>query len=237
MRSLLIADALFSLPYGQYTCQTNYSRTPMPSTTTIDPKELSQREMYKLMVSSIVPRPIALVSTCNTEGAGNLAPFSFYNGVSSNPPCLMFSCAVGGSGSKKDTLRNIEETKEFVVSTTNEWIIEPVVKAAAEYPYGINEMEAVGLTPAQCEWIRPARVAEAAVSFECSLHTLVPIGDGGPGSAVIVVGEIIYMHIHEECYQDGAIDYEKLAPVSRLGGLSYSKRGESFELRVPKLSS
>lgn len=215
----------------------SHSKTRIPSMKSIDPKELSQREMYKLMVSSIVPRPIALVSTCNSEGTGNLAPFSFYNGVSSNPPCLMFSCAVGGSGAKKDTLRNIEEVKEFVVSTTNEWIIEPVVKAAAEYPYGVNEMKEVGLTPAPCQLIRPARVAEAAVSFECSLHTLVPIGDGGPGSAVIVVGEIIYVHIHEECYQDGAINYEKLAPVSRLGGLSYSKGGEPFELRIPKLSS
>lgn len=214
----------------------SHSKTDTPSTKAIDPQKLSQREMYKLMVSSIVPRPIALVSTCNSEGTGNLAPFSFYNGVSSNPPCLMFSCAVGGSGAKKDTLRNIEEVKEFVVSTTNEWIIEPVVKAAAEYPYGVNEMEEVGLTPAPCQRIRPPRVAEAAVSFECSLHTLVPIGDGGPGSAVIVVGEIIYVHIHEECYQDEAINYEKLAPVSRSGGLSYCKGGDSFELRIPKLS-
>jgi len=208
----------------------------MNTTQAIDPKSLSQREIYTLMVSIIVPRPIALVSTCSSEGVGNLAPFSFYNGVSSKPPCLMFSCAIGRDGAKKDTLRNIEETEEFVVNTTNEWIIEPVVKAAAEYPYGVNEMEAVGLTAVTSQVVAPDRVAESAVSFECTLYSRVPVGDGSPGSAVIIVGEIVYIHIQEECYQDGVVLYEKLAPVSRLGGPTYSKGGETFDRRIPKLS-
>src|SRR5690349_10987328 len=101
---------------------------------------------YKIMIGAVVPRPIAFVSTINSAGTGNLAPFSFFNAVSSDPPCLAFSITRKRDGSKKDTLRNIEETRGFVVNTVSEWMADPMNQSSADYPYGVDEMAKVGLT-------------------------------------------------------------------------------------------
>ena len=202
----------------------------------INPKEVTQRDLYKLIIGSIVPRPIAFVSTIGKDGSTNLAPYSFFNGVSSNPPCVMFSVGVPSSGEKKDTLKNIEETKEFVINSSNEWLLDPLVYSAANYPYGVSEIEETGLTAISGKIVSAPRIKEAAVQLECRLHKIVEIGDGSPGSASIVFGEIVYAHVDEECYEDGRINFEKYRAIGRLGGYQYGTIGEIIEKPIPKIS-
>ena len=208
---------------------------PFTSMVTLDPATLGHGDMYRLMIGTIVPRPIAFVSTSNPSGEVNLAPFSFFNGVSSNPPCLMFSVARRPDGSKKDTLRNIEATGEFVVNSANAWLVEPLVHTAGEFPHGTDEMALVGLTATPSITVKPPRVKEAAVQFECALEKLVELGDGSAGSATIVVGRIKLLHVAANAYHGGAIETAKLEPVARLGGIDYALIGETFKLAVPKV--
>ncbi|MCB0329743.1 MAG: flavin reductase family protein [Bdellovibrionales bacterium] len=201
----------------------------------LDPAKCSQKDLYKLLIGAIVPRPIAFVSTYGVDGSTNLAPFSFFNGVSTNPPCLMFSCASTPTKAKKDTLVNIEGTGEFVVNSANEWLIQKLVHTGAEFPYGVSEMEQVGLSPLPGTKVQAQRVAESAVQFECKVHTLVPIGDGSPGSATVIVGEIVFIHIQENCIKDGNILFEEYKAIARLGGLAYGKIEETFDMPIPRV--
>ncbi len=210
------------------------TNSPVHEQVTIDPATLPVRDLYHLINSTIIPRPIAFISTVSPTGVVNLAPFSFFNGVSSNPPCLMVSIAPKADGTKKDTLRNIEETKQFVVNSASMWLAEPLVYCAAEFAYGVDEMAQSGLTPIASVKVKPPRVQEAAVHFECELYKLIPVGDGSPGSSTIVIGKIVLVHVHAKAYQNGRVDFRELAPLSRLGGISYAGVGESFELKVPK---
>ncbi len=171
--------------------------SPVDKMVSCDISQLSPQDAYKLLIGSIVPRPIALISTINSEGKGNLAPFSFFNGVSSKPLCIMVSITRKADGSKKDSLLNIEATGEFVVNTVAEWMIEPVNYCAGEYPYGVNEMEKVGLTPLISEVVKPNRVKESPIHLECKVHKMVEIGDGAGGSTVII-GEVLRVHVHEK---------------------------------------
>ncbi len=195
--------------------------------------QMDQASIYKLMIGAIVPRPIAFVSTISDQGIGNLAPFSFFNGVSSHPPCLVFSVTRKSNGEKKDTLRNIEQTRGFVVNSVSDWMVEAMNQTSAEYPYGVDEMLKVGLTPLPSLKIKPARVQESAVQMECELLKTVEIGESGPGSAELVVGRILAMHVREDVYSEGTILVEALRPVSRLGGPHYSRLGELFTLPRP----
>jgi flavin reductase (DIM6/NTAB) family NADH-FMN oxidoreductase RutF len=186
------------------------------------------------MVGSIVPRPIAFVSTQSESGEGNLAPFSFFNGVSSNPPCLMFSVTKKPDGSIKDTLRNILQIKQFVVNTVSEWMAEPMNHCSGEFPYGVNEMEKAGLTPIPSKFVKPPRCKEAAVQFECELERVVEVGDG-LGSGTIVVGRIVLIHIHPKVYSQGHVLIDQLQPISRLAGNSYGRVNEIFDIKRPKI--
>lgn len=199
----------------------------------IDPSQISQQEMYKLMIGAIVPRPIAFVSTVGLNGITNVAPFSFFNGISSNPPCLMISVSGKSSGEVKDTLRNIQETKQFVVNSANEWLIEPLVHCAASYPYGVSEFDKVGLTAVPSVKVTPPRVKESAVQFECELLKTVEIGDGSNGSTTVVFGRIVLVHIDKEAYESGRVNPDRLKPIARMGGIGYAKIGEIFNLPVP----
>lgn len=211
--------------------------SPVQDMVELDPAELKALDRYKLLIGSIIPRPIAFVSTINRSGVGNLAPFSFFNGVSSNPPCIMFSIAAKPDGGKKDTLINIEETREFVVNSSSTWLAEPLVHSAANFPYGVDEMQKVGLTPIPSKRIKPMRVKEAAVHLECKLYNSLQVGDGSPGSATIVIGEVVFFHVHAKAYKDGKIIFEELKPLARLGGHGYAEVCKSFELAVPQLKS
>ena len=203
--------------------------------TQVNPKETSVESIYKLLIGAILPRPIAFISTLNKQGQGNLAPFSFFNGVCSNPPCLMVSIARKPNGEKKDSLRNIEETGEFVVNSANEWLIEKLVSCGSTYPYGENEMERVGLNPLASQLVKPPRVKESAFHMECKLYNQMEIGDGTAGSSTIVVGEIVLFHINEAIYKEGKIDLSTYKPMARLGGSNYCEPGVIRNLPIPKI--
>lgn len=209
----------------------------MNEMTSLDPDQMQGPELYRVMIDAIIPRPIAFVSTTSPSGIGNLAPFSFFNGVSSQPPCLMFSVSrrrmPDGSAMKKDTLVNIEATGEFVVNMVSEAIAKPMHQTSADYPYGVDEMAKVGLTPLPSLKVRPPRVKESPLHFECALYKTLEIGDGSPGSSTIVVGRIIHVHVRSDAYENGRLLVRKLQPISRLGGTSYAKIGEIFDLPRP----
>ena len=208
---------------------------PFTEMAEVDPSKISQQDMYKLLIGAVVPRPIAFVSTVNNKGEGNLAPFSFFNAVCSNPPCLMIAVSRKPGGEKKDTQRNIEETGQYVINTVNEWIAEPAVHCAAIYPYGVNEMEKVGLTPINSIRVKPPRVKESAIQFECELYKIVDIGDGSPGSTSVIFGRVLLVHIDKKAYQKGRVLFHEIKNIGRLGGFGYGRITETFEIPVPEV--
>jgi flavin reductase (DIM6/NTAB) family NADH-FMN oxidoreductase RutF len=208
--------------------------SPAGEVDSIDPSQVDSKSIYRILIGSIVPRPIAFVSTLSPAGIGNLAPFSFFNGVSSRPPAVMIAITRQADGNKKDTLRNIEATGQFVVNSVNEWIVEPMNQCSANYPYGVDEMQQVGLTPLPSVKVRPLRVKESAIQFECELYKTMEVGDGSEGSSTIVVGKIVMLHLNQAVYKDGKIDIHELKPISRLAGTSYGMTSSIFDLKRPK---
>ena len=197
----------------------------------VDPAEQSLKENHKIMIGSIVPRPIAFVSTKSNDGILNLAPFSYFNGVCSNPPTIMFAPARRGyDGLTKDTLNNIQETKEFVVNLVSEEISEPMVACSTDYDREIDEFEVSGLTPIDSIKVKPPRVKESKVSFECNLNTVIEIGKAEPGAGFVVLGTIVMFHIDDTVYKDGHIDLEALNPIGRLAGNSYTRIVDNFDI-------
>jgi len=195
-----------------------------------DPTEHSFRESHKLMIGSIIPRPIAFVSTISKNGILNLAPFSYFNGVCSNPPTIMFAPARRGyDGKIKDTLKNIQDTNEFVVNIVSEEFIDEMVACATDFDPTVNEFDESGLTPGSSQKVKPPTVEESKISYECELHKIIEIGDGSPGSGFIVIGTIVMFHIDDSVYENGRINLEKLGPVGRLSGNNYTKITNTFE--------
>jgi len=201
----------------------------------VDASALDVRETYKLMTSGVVPRPIAFVSTLNENGTVNLAPFSYFNAVASAPPTIILAITYKSDGSKKDTLLNIERSREFVINSVSEWMAEPMNHCSAEYPHGVSELEKVGLHSIPSDVVAPPRVKESPFHMECKLHTTLAVGSGGAGSSILVLGEVVKFHIHKPAYQNGKILPEELKPLSRLGGTSYGTLGELFDLDRPKI--
>ena len=191
--------------------------------------------VYRLCISFINPRPIALVSTVSANGKTNLAPFSFYQMVCANPPVVIICPSLRRDRSPKDTLRNIRATGEFVIATVTESIAEPMVRCGAELPYGRSEFEFAGLTPGPARHVRPPYVAESPVNIECRLRQVVEIGEG-PGSTAVVFGDIVAIDVRDEVLEPGgqACDPKKLRTVGRLGGKYYSVVRDVFELDVPE---
>ncbi len=197
----------------------------------IDTEALPNRDRYKLLIGSILPRPIAWVSTVDSEGRHNLAPFSFFNAACVNPMTLMFTVGVPGeTGSRKDTLRNIEETGEFVINLTDAATAEAMSLCATDLPHGVSEFDWAKVTPAPCEVVNPPRVAEAPVSFECVLREIVTLSDE-PGGSSLVLGSVRRVHVRDELYDNGRIDLDAYAPVGRLGGDWYTRVTDRFEIR------
>lgn len=202
--------------------------------------DVAPSDMYKILTGCIVPRPIGWISTVNENGVANLAPFSFFNAVSADPPMVIFSPAhkvVDGKDGPvvvpKDTLRNVEANGEFVVNVVSFDVANQMNISSGEYDANISEFGIAGVTPAPSELVRPPRVAESRVSLECKLFQLIKLGDK-PLSNVLVIGEIIALHLDDEVYVNGKIDIEKLDPVGRLAGNSYCTTRDRFELRRPK---
>jgi len=194
-----------------------------------DPNKQSFKDNHRLMIGSIVPRPIAFVSTKSKNGILNLAPFSYFNGVCSNPPTIMFAPARRGyDGLTKDTLNNIRDTEEFVVNIVSEEIVEPMVACATDFEKEVNEFEVSGLTPVDSVKVAPPCVKESKVSFECRLQTIVPVGQAEPGGGFVVIGNIVMFHVDDDVYRNGRIDLDALKPVGRLAGNNYSRINDVF---------
>jgi flavin reductase (DIM6/NTAB) family NADH-FMN oxidoreductase RutF len=194
--------------------------------TSFDPQTMSQKELYFFMISTIVPRPIAWISTMNHRGCGNLAPFSFFNAVASSPPTIMVSIAHKANAEKKDTLVNIQETKEFVVNSSNCWLTSSLTESAKPHPYGVDELEKANLTPLDSVCIKPKRIKESAFQLECIVSHILPIGDPSTlGSTHCVFGTIVYMHIYPEFLEQSRVQTEKLNLLSRAGGSGYYTLG------------
>ena len=196
-----------------------------------DPTEHPLLETHKLMIGSIVPRPIAFVSTLSKDGFENLAPFSYFNGICSNPPSIMFCPARRGyDGKTKDTLNNIRDTEEFAVNIVSEDFAEQMVSTSTDFEPEVNEFEISGLTPEPCQKIAPPKVAEAKISFECKLNQIVPVGNEGPGGGFVIIGPIVLFHIDDDVYEDGYINLEKLRPIGRLAGNMYTRTTDKLEI-------
>jgi flavin reductase (DIM6/NTAB) family NADH-FMN oxidoreductase RutF len=194
----------------------------------------NQLFMYKLMVSTIVPRPIAWVTTLNQDGSVNAAPYSFFNGVTSKPPTLMFSVARKPDGTKKDTLINIEHRNEFTVNTVPFESFEAMVDTAASFDYGDSEVSRMNLSLLDPVKIKTPRLAQTKVQFECKLLKSVDIGEGDQIGATVVFGKILCINILHGLLDDkDRMKYSELNAIGRLGGVSYCRLGEEIQKQIP----
>lgn len=199
----------------------------------IDFAGLKRPEAYMWMTTTILPRPIAWVSTVSADGKTNLAPFSFFQAITANPPTLMFVPANLRDGSPKDTLRNIEATGEFVVNVVPFALAEPMNATAALLPHGESEFEKFGVESAPSTHVRPPRVAASPAAFECKLDRIVRIGEG-PGAGNVVFGRILAMHVDPTVLDaDGLPNAAKLDLVGRMGREDYSRTTGQFSIKRP----
>lgn len=200
----------------------------------IDPQNLNNKDRYKLMIGSIVPRPIAWVSTMDAAGNLNLAPFSYFTAVCPDPMTLLFCPGYSSVRNRqKDTLLNLEQVPEFVINITNEETAEAMNMSATEFEHGRSEFEWAGVTPAASQSIRVPRVAEAPIAFECKLQQIVMVKDG-PGGGAAVFGEVQNIYVRDDVYKDGYVLLDALKPIGRLAGSGYTRVTDLFELaRVP----
>jgi flavin reductase (DIM6/NTAB) family NADH-FMN oxidoreductase RutF len=200
----------------------------------IDVKQTSPLDVYQALIRIVTPRPIAWVSSVDGAGHPNLAPFSFFNAFGSNPPVVVFSPVVRRDGGLKDTLLNVQATGEFVLNAAVEALADQVNQTSRELPRGQNEADLAGLRLIPSVLVRPPRVAEAPVNLECKLLQIVPIGTG-PGAANLVIGEVLMFHIDDALLDDrGQVDPRKLRTIARLGGDSYCRSTDLFEMRRPQ---
>jgi flavin reductase (DIM6/NTAB) family NADH-FMN oxidoreductase RutF len=200
----------------------------------IDPRDTSYQECYKLMVGSVVPRPIALVSTVSRAGVRNLAPFSYFTAVASKPPTLCFCPGRRHpGGERKDTLSNVEETREFVINIVTVAMAGRMNLTAADYPSDVDEFGVSGLTPVPSEKVAPFRVKESPIQLECALDRIVEIGEPAAGGSALVIGEVVLFHVSDEVITDGRIDIWKLDPLARLSGGDYAALGRRISMKVP----
>ncbi|WP_050184197.1 flavin reductase family protein [Domibacillus robiginosus] len=198
----------------------------------IDPSANTERENYKFLIGSIIPRPIAFVTSMSKEGTLNGAPFSYFNIVSSNPP--MISLAIQRSqGERKDTARNIIESKEFVVHIVDEQNVEKVNETAASLPPEVSEIEQAQLTPVESVKISVPGVKEAKIRMECLLEQSLELGGSDAPGCDLVIGKVVQFHIAEDIYENGRINRGGLEAVSRLAGNDYAKIGEIFTIDRP----
>jgi flavin reductase (DIM6/NTAB) family NADH-FMN oxidoreductase RutF len=200
---------------------------------TIDPAATPTQETYKLLIGAIVPRPIAFVSSLNPDGRRNLAPFSFFTVASVNPPVLCFAPLLRGTGGgSKDTLRNIENTREFVVNIVSEAFAGPMNACSGDYPPEVDEFAISKLTPLESEAVTPPRVAESPVQMECKLLQVVRFGTE-PLSGSLVLGQMVRMHVNDNVLTAGKIDPDKLRAIGRMGGPTYARTTDRFDLQRP----
>lgn len=200
----------------------------------VDPGGTAAADIYKLMVGIIVPRPIAFVSTVSVEGILNLAPFSFFTGISANPPVICFSPMVRGSDSqRKDTLHNIEATREFVVNIVSEEFAAQMNATSAEFPPEVDEFAVSRLTPVASDLVKPPRVGESKASMECRLLQVVHVSPKPLGGS-LVMGEVVRFHVRDEIVDNFRVDPDALRAIGRMGGPTYCRITDRFDMVRPK---
>jgi flavin reductase (DIM6/NTAB) family NADH-FMN oxidoreductase RutF len=202
----------------------------------LKPEEYTPRQIYKVMTGIVVPRPVALVSTIDGKGVANLAPFSFFSGVGSNPPTVLFCPTVReaqGGDMRKDTLRNVEETGEFVVNVVSAAIAAQANESAAEVAPEVDEFVLAKLTLLASEMVRPARVAESPAQMECKLLQVI-YTNRAPGGGVIVLGEVVRFHVRQDLIEDFRVDPAGLDAMGRMAGNTWVHTRERVELIRPK---
>ncbi len=198
----------------------------------VDPETISPNRMYATMIRAITPRPIAWISTISARGATNLAPFSYFNGVCSKPAALSVSFVNKPDGSEKDTLRNIRATMQFVVNVVPYRLAEPMARTSLDFEYGDSEFDKMGIRPVDSQRVRPPGVADSPIRFECETMQIVPVGEG-PFGTNLVIGRILLLHIDDDALDaDGKIDPAKVDTIGRMGGRTYCRTTERFEIDV-----
>lgn len=203
----------------------------------VDPATTDYKNVYKVLIGSVVPRPIAFVSTVSPEGVFNLAPFSFFTVASAHPPVLMFNPALRGNpetpGERcKDTLRNITTARDFVVNVVSEEFAQKMNLCSGDYPPDVDEFQLSGLTPLPSDLVKAPRVAEAHVNMECRLlYTISMSGLVSGGN--VVFGEVIRFHVDDALFQNYRIDPDKLRAIGRMGGASYARTLDRFDMIRP----
>ncbi len=192
----------------------------------VEPDGLDAKALYRLMISIVVPRPIAWTSTISADGVLNAAPFSYFQALSSKPPVVMISVGRRRGGAAKDTRSNIEATREFVVNLVSEGSGVRMVRTSVDYPPEVSEFAEAGLTPVPSVKVKPPRIGESAVSLECRLDRVLDVGTSG-----VCIGEVVAIHIRDDILAaDGTVDPWKLRPLARLGGASYAPLREIVEI-------
>lgn len=205
------------------------------------PSSISHRDLYNIILNSVAPRPIAWVSTVSAAGHPNLAPFSFFNAVCIDPPLLAFAPGLRPSkeadsteGEPKDTLRNVRETKEFVVSVVTYDLLEPMNITSGEYEATVNEWSLARITPEPSRLVRPARVKESPVSFECKLYQILDFSPASTSSS-LVIGQVVALHVDDAHMKDGHLDRNSLDLIGRMGGIQYTRTTTRVELARPQV--
>jgi flavin reductase (DIM6/NTAB) family NADH-FMN oxidoreductase RutF len=209
------------------------------------PSELGHRETYAILLNAVAPRPIAWVSTVSASGQPNLAPFSFFNVVCVNPPLLGFSPSMRSPkkdqtaageflGDYKDTLRNVRETGEFVVNVVTYELAQAMNITSGDYEAEVNEFEIASLASAPSRFVRPERVADSPVSFECKVYQILDFNPGPEGSS-LVIGEILSIHVNDQNMKEGRLNRNSLDLIGRMGGMQYTRTTERFEMVRPQV--
>ena len=200
-----------------------------------DPEALPVAERYGLLISLVAPRPIAWVSTVDAEGRANLAPFSFFTGITASPMTVCFCPANHRDGRKKDTLANIEATGEFVINVVGEDLAERMNRTSTEFPPGVSEFEQAGLTPEPSAKVRPPRVKESPSQLECHTLQIVRVGEG-PLAGNLVIGKVVHIRVSDSVWKEGRISHRDLKPIGRLEATWYARVSDDFEMSRPRLS-
>jgi len=204
---------------------------------TLLPGDLNPIETNALLCGGVAPRPIALASTLNSEGVRNLSPFSFFNAFGSNPPTVAFAPnRRGRDGTVKHTYLNAVATGEFVIAAVSHAMLHQMNVASAEWPDGVDEFPKCGLTPVPATIVKPALVEESPFQMECRLQQVVELGRG-PGSGLMLIGEVLAFHVREDCFVEGILHPDALDLVGRNGGAFYTRASGAAVFEVPKPAS
>jgi len=199
----------------------------------IDPKTASQKDIYKILTGTVIPRPIGWISSMSKDGMPNLAPFSFFNAVGEDPPHVMFSTVRSGDANK-DTLNNVLATGQFVVNLATEELADAMNATSVNLPPNGNEFDYAGLTAVPSVMVKPFRVKESPVHFECEVVHHYSLEDHKDGGATIIIGRIVMFHIEDAILlNDSKINMETYRPIARLAGTNYAKLGEIFSIKRP----